>query len=202
MKKTVLLISILMLIFGSANAAMYSCVDESGGKTLRNYPCETNEKQQAIKQELAPSFSKINSTGERQNYRGTLEQYERAKALVEEEQRQEAEEQRQRALTEEKQHRLDDIANAERVKENEKSRRKNINELAECGRTGLCEPQNVQLLMRILSGDEITLALGSPHHEQLVGSAVYRYYVFGGHQYQIVFPYGIYDGFKSDINVY
>lgn len=58
-----------MLICGSANAAMYSCADENGTKILRSYPCEKNEKQQAIVKEVEPSHTIINSTGERQSYR-------------------------------------------------------------------------------------------------------------------------------------
>ncbi len=61
----------LMLICCSANADMYSCVDDSGTKTLKNLPCEQNEKQQVIVEEVGPSYSVIDSTGERQNYRGS-----------------------------------------------------------------------------------------------------------------------------------
>lgn len=60
---------LVLLICSSANAAMYSCVDENGTKVLRNHPCEQNEKQQVIKKEVVPSHSVIDSTGERQDYR-------------------------------------------------------------------------------------------------------------------------------------
>lgn len=65
----ILFLVVLMLICGTANAAMYSCADEYGTKILRSYPCEKNEKQQAIVKEVEPSHTIINSTGERQNYR-------------------------------------------------------------------------------------------------------------------------------------
>lgn len=70
MKVTMYRVILMMLVCGSSNAAMYSCVDENGTKTLRNYPCEQNEKQQVIEKEVAPSHSTINSTGEQQSYRG------------------------------------------------------------------------------------------------------------------------------------
>lgn len=60
---------LLMLICCSANAAMYSCVDENGTRILRNYPCDKGEKQQVIEREVTPSHTIINSTGERQSYR-------------------------------------------------------------------------------------------------------------------------------------
>lgn len=59
---------LLMLICGSAHAVMYSCVDVRGSKILRNYPCEKNEKQEVIEKVVDPSYSEINSTGERQYY--------------------------------------------------------------------------------------------------------------------------------------
>jgi len=58
----------LMLICSSANAAMYSCVDENGTKILRNYPCEQNEKQKVIENKVEPSYYIINGTGERQSF--------------------------------------------------------------------------------------------------------------------------------------
>ena len=57
---------LLMLFCGSANAGMYSCVDDSGKKILRNEPCEQNEKQQPIVIKAPPSHYVINSTGEKQ----------------------------------------------------------------------------------------------------------------------------------------
>jgi hypothetical protein len=62
MRKAIL----LMLFCGSANAAMYSCVDEDGKKVLRSEPCEQNEKQQPIVIKADPSYYVINSTGEKQ----------------------------------------------------------------------------------------------------------------------------------------
>ena len=59
----------LMMICCTANAAMYSCVDENGSKILRSYPCEKNEKQQAVVKVEEPPYSIINGTGVRQNYR-------------------------------------------------------------------------------------------------------------------------------------
>jgi hypothetical protein len=56
---------LLMLICCSANAGMYSCVDDSGKKVLRSEPCEQNEKQQPIVIKADPSYYVINSTGER-----------------------------------------------------------------------------------------------------------------------------------------
>jgi hypothetical protein len=62
MRKAIL----LMLFCGSANAGMYSCVDDSGKKVLRSDPCEQNEKQQPIIIKADPSYYVINSTGEKQ----------------------------------------------------------------------------------------------------------------------------------------
>lgn len=61
MRKAIL----LMMFCGSANAGMYSCVDDSGKKVLRSEPCEQNEKQQPIVIKADPSYYVINSTGER-----------------------------------------------------------------------------------------------------------------------------------------
>ena len=59
----------LMLICFSANAAMFSCVDENGSKVLKDSPCEHNEKQQGLtKQKVKPSYVIINSTGEHLNF--------------------------------------------------------------------------------------------------------------------------------------
>ena len=59
----------LMLICSSANAAMYSCVDENGAKTLKNFPCEQREMQYEIAKVKEASYSIIDRTGERQDYR-------------------------------------------------------------------------------------------------------------------------------------
>ena len=56
----------LMMICCTANAAMYSCVDDGGKKVLRSSPCEENEKQQPIVIKADPSYYVINSTGEKQ----------------------------------------------------------------------------------------------------------------------------------------
>ena len=66
MRKAIL----LMLFCCSANAAMYTCVDESVNKVLRNYPCEQNEKQQTMAIKAEPSYYVINSIGVR-NYFGS-----------------------------------------------------------------------------------------------------------------------------------
>ena len=57
---------LLMLFCGSANAGMYSCVDDSGKKVFRSDPCEKNEKQQPVVKKVEPSYYIVNSTGEKQ----------------------------------------------------------------------------------------------------------------------------------------
>lgn len=56
MKVTMCRVILMLLVCGSSNAAMYSCVDRNGTKTLKNYPCEQNEKQQVIETEFVPSI--------------------------------------------------------------------------------------------------------------------------------------------------
>jgi hypothetical protein len=56
----------LMLICCTANAAMYSCADDSGKKVFRSEPCEQNEKQEPVVKKAEPSYYIINGTGEKQ----------------------------------------------------------------------------------------------------------------------------------------
>ena len=56
----------LMLICCTANAEMYSCVDDSGKKVFRSEPCEKNEKQQPVVKKVEPSYYIVNSTGQKQ----------------------------------------------------------------------------------------------------------------------------------------
>jgi hypothetical protein len=48
---------LLMLFCCSANASIYSCVDDSGKKVLRSDPCEQNEKQKVTEKLITPSIS-------------------------------------------------------------------------------------------------------------------------------------------------
>ena len=48
---------LLMLFCCSANAAIYSCVDDSGKKVLRSDHCEQNEKQKVAEKLVTPSIS-------------------------------------------------------------------------------------------------------------------------------------------------
>lgn len=56
MEVTMYRVILMMLVCGSSNADMYSCVDKNGTKTLRNNPCEKIEKQQVIETEYVPSI--------------------------------------------------------------------------------------------------------------------------------------------------
>lgn len=66
MRGSILLV--LMLVCGTANATMYSCVDRYGAKTLRNDICQQGEKQSVIEFDDPDPYSAVNSTGEVQHY--------------------------------------------------------------------------------------------------------------------------------------
>lgn len=66
MRNRTSVVMLLTLFCGSANAALYSCADESGSRTFRSTPCENNENQKEIKREAPPpSYVSIDATGER-----------------------------------------------------------------------------------------------------------------------------------------
>jgi hypothetical protein len=56
------------MICGSAYAALYSCVDDSGASVLKNTPCSQAEKQQLIGQQKVSPYSSIDSSGGIQRY--------------------------------------------------------------------------------------------------------------------------------------
>ena len=63
-------ILITMLLFGgNAQADMYSCVDSSGVKTLKNIECNKNERSNLLAQSHEQSYTVIESTGEKQLFR-------------------------------------------------------------------------------------------------------------------------------------
>lgn len=68
----------------NASATMYSCVDSNGAKVLKNSPCEIGQKQKTIERKvITDSRTKIDSTGEVQQYNSQEPQVERpARALT------------------------------------------------------------------------------------------------------------------------
>jgi hypothetical protein len=60
---------LLLLLCGSTQADMYSCVDSSGIKTLKNIECNKNERSNLLAKSHVQSYTVIESTGETQLYR-------------------------------------------------------------------------------------------------------------------------------------
>lgn len=186
------LFALLMLLCSSANAAVYSCVDETGAKVLKSMPCESNEKQQEIRRVIPPSYIEIHSTGQRQSMYGALERHQSAKA---EAARDEEAQLAQEALFEEQK--------SKRIAQAQIDNERRLNDLRECRRTGLCDPSEVRLLMSILTLGEITSALGAPHHKQAFeDGSEYLYFQVGANKYQIILERGMLRDSSKKINVY